>query len=140
MSAYLVLPNVGRIIKSVFQPAELQTIGSAPLALLPKNNNFFACQIWMNLTVGSVLYDFAVGAEFEIRGNNNIAVCFSNNYPLQAIQLDEYNMAYLNQADGFKIGRFNLGNQDLILTTADGTDATQGDGVLTVWVFGYDLS
>jgi len=140
MSAYIIQPNFGKVIKSIVQPSDLITIGSNPVNLLPKTSDFLVTQIWLNLTAGTTPYDFGPGALFGFQGNGGNFVCNSAAYTLQVIQIDELNVSYLNNSDGFKIGSFAPGNQSLNLTTADGTDATQGDGVLTAWLFGFDLT
>ena len=133
-------PGVGSILTITIQPDELKTIGSAAVQLLPREGSkFVAVQIWMNLTVGTVMYDFPAGAFFTIAGNGGNSVVLSSAYELQVIQTDELNVAYLNNSDGFKIDRFTKADQDLTLTTVTGDDATVGDGVLTVWIFGYEL-
>lgn len=132
-------PGVGSLLTITIQPDELKTIGSAGVQLLQRGSKFVAVQIWMNLTVGTVLYDFPAGAFFTITGNEGNSVVLSAAYELQIIQTDELNVASLNNSDGFKIGRFTKGDQSLTLTTVTGEDATVGDGVLTVWIFGYEL-
>lgn len=132
-------PGIGSLLTITIQPDELRQIGSTGVQLLQRGSKFVAVQIWMNLTVGTVLYDFPAGAFFTIVGNGGNSVVLSAAYELQVIQTDELNVASLNNSDGFKVGRFIKADQDLTLTTVTGDDATVGDGVLTIWIFGYEL-
>jgi hypothetical protein len=122
-----------KIVKT-FSPQELQTMGSSPLSIYDKENliPFF---IVMNLTTGTTPYDFGVGDYFQFNGSGGIF--FESVYPLQTIQNDEFVVGYSRSE--FKINTLGTPPFGLFLTTINGNDATQGDGVLTVYCYCLSL-
>lgn len=137
MSATLITPGALVQIKKVYQPAELQTIGSAPLNVFDKGR-FLPLYISLVLSSGTTPYNFGLGNDFVFVSDVGGQIFFSNFYPLETIQNDETVICTPNQANGFKIS--SLGDisstYSLQLTTTTGVDATQGDGILTLNFFG----
>lgn len=137
MAATLITPGALVQIKKVFQPSELQTIGSAPLSVFDKQR-FLPLYISMVLSSGTTLYDFGLGNDFVFISDAGGSVFFSNFYTLETIQNDETVICTPNVSNGFKIS--SLGDissgYSLLLTTTTGLDATQGNGVLSLNFFG----
>jgi hypothetical protein len=127
------LTDPGNITKfvNVIQPLNLITMGSSPIVIYDKSYNLLPFYIVMNLTTGTIPYNFGLGDFFIFRGAGGDF--FDSTYTLQTIQNDQYVVGYARQ--GFK--NFSAGNPpfDLNLTTITGNDATQGDGILTVYTY-----
>lgn len=127
---YLIEPSGIVKLTNIFQPAELQTMGSSALSIYTKENliPFF---IVLNLTTGTTPYDFNGPDHITFFGSGGIL--FTSTYTLQTIQNDDYVVGYARSE--FKINTLGIPAFDLTLSTINGNDATQGDGVLTVLTY-----
>lgn len=129
--AYLIeQPGITRLI-NVIQPADLITMGSSPVLIYDKVNNLIPFFIVMNLTTGTVPYDFGVTDFFQFQDVNTNKI-FDSTTVLQVIQNDEFVAGYARQ---FKTNSFGIPPFSLYLSTVSGLDATQGDGILTVYTY-----
>jgi len=128
---YLLEPSGIVKLTNTFQPAELQTMGSNALTIYAKEK-IIPFYIVLNLTTGTIPYNFNGPDHITFFGAGGMF--FDSTYTLQTIQNDEYVVGYARS--GFKI--LTLGTNplfDLTLSTINGADATQGDGVLTVLTY-----
>lgn len=137
MSATLITPGALVQIKKVFQPSELQTIGSAPLSIFDRGR-FVPLYISMVLSTGTTPYDFGLGNDFVFVSDAGGPIFDSAAYPLETIQNDQTVICTPNAANDFKINRLGdiSSGYSLLLTTTTGVDATQGDGILSLNFFG----
>lgn len=128
---YLLEPSGIVKLTNVFQPAELQTMGSNPLTIYSKKK-LIPFYIVLNLTTGTIPYNFSGPDHITFFGLGG--QFFDSTYTLQTIQNDEYVVGYARSE--FKIGTLGTNPSfDLTLSTINGNDATQGDGVLTVLTY-----
>jgi hypothetical protein len=123
-------PSITKIV-TVVQPLDLITMGSAPINIYSKSNNLLPFYIVMNLTTGSIPYDFGALDYFVFIGAGGDF--FDSVYTLQTIQNDQFVVGYARLL--FKTQSAGLPPFDLNLTTVTGNDATQGDGVLTIYTY-----
>ena len=128
---YLIEPPGITKIVTVIQPSDLITMGTVAVPIYQKSDNLLPFYIVLNLTRGSVLYDFGVGDFFVFTGAAGLF--FDSTYTLQTIQDDEFHVGYARPE--FKLLTAGVPPFDLNLTTITGNDATQGDGVLTVYTY-----
>jgi hypothetical protein len=129
---YLIEPGgISRIV-TVIQPSDLINMGSTPIPIYQKSDKLLPFYIVLNLTTGTVPYNFGVGDFFVFTGSGSGAF-FDSFYTLQVIQNDEFVVGYARSE--FKIQTAGIPPFDLNLTTITGNDATQGDGVLTVYTY-----
>jgi hypothetical protein len=128
---YLIEPGGITKLVTVIQAADLITMGSAPVPIYLKSNNLLPFYIVMNLTTGTTSYDFSGPDHFVFNGAGGLF--FESNYTLQTIQDDEFHVGYARPE--FKILTAGSPPFDLNLTTITGNNATQGDGVLTVYTY-----
>jgi hypothetical protein len=128
---YLIEPPGITKIVTVIQPSDLIAMGSTPVSIYSKSDKLLPFYIVLNLTSGTVSYDFGVGDFFVFTGAGGLF--FDSVYTLQTIQNDEFVVGYARSE--FKILTAGIPPFDLNLTTITGNDATQGDGVLTVYTY-----
>jgi hypothetical protein len=137
MSAtYLTDINYIEIKKAVVLPPDIQICGSNPFTVIT-NINSYPLYMAIELSIGFVLYDFGATGNFTFNGSITGNPIFpSAGYNFQIIQGFGICINYPNGAEGFKKERVKSLPFDLILTTQDGTDATQGDGILNITYYG----
>ena len=123
-------PGISRIV-TIIQPSDLITMGSTPIPIYQKSDKLLPFYIVMNLTTGTVPYDFGALDFFVFTGAGG--QFFDSVYTLQTIQNDEFVVGYARP--DFKTQTAGIPPFDLNLTTVTGNDATQGDGVLTVYTY-----
>lgn len=128
---YLLEPGgITKLVK-VIQPFDLITMGSTPVPIYLKSDNLLPFYIVLHLTTGTTPYDFNGPDHFIF--SSAVGPFFTSTYPLQTIQDDEFHVGYARPE--FKTNTAGSPPFDLFLTTINGQDATQGDGVLTVYTY-----
>jgi hypothetical protein len=137
MSAtYLTDINYIEVKKAIIQPFDILVCGSFPVAVI-KDLNSYPLYMAIELSAGTVNYDFNVGAIFtfqnSVSGNDIFPAA---GYPFQVIQGFQICINIPLGIQGFKRGGVTSLPYDLILTTQNGTDATQGDGILNITYYG----
>ena len=128
---YLIEPPGITKIVTVIQPSDLVTMGSTPVSIYSKSDKLIPFYIVMNLTTGTTPYDFGAADFFQFNGSGGIF--FESTYTLQTIQNDEFVVGYARSE--FKILTAGSPPFGLELTTITGNDATQGDGILTIYTY-----
>jgi hypothetical protein len=138
MSAtYLTFNNQIEKLTTILNPGDLQLMGTNPI-LVFKNVNSYPLYMVVDCSAGSVLYDFNSGGYFEFYNvMSGLSLFKSATYPLQTIQgFGPSICSPWATSDGFKRGTIIQLPWDMILTSNNGSDATQGDGFLTVNYYG----
>jgi hypothetical protein len=137
MSAtYLTDINYIEIKKAVVLPPDIYGCGTNPLTVV-KDINSYPLYMAIELSAGTIAYDFGSGAIFTFQNSVTGNEIFpAAGYTLQVIQGFGICINIPIGIQGFKRnGVFSL-PYSLNLTTQDGTDATQGDGILTITYYG----
>jgi hypothetical protein len=134
---YLIESAAIEKLTTVLNPADLQTMGSNPI-LVFRNVNSFPLYMVVDCSAGSVLYDFNAGGYFEFYNTlSGLPLFKSATYPLQVIQgFGPSICSPWSTSDGFKRGTIIQLPWDMVLTSNNSTDATQGDGILNITYYG----
>jgi len=127
---YLIEPPGITKIVTVIQPSDLITMGSTPVPIYLKSDNLLPFYIVLHLTTGTTPYDFNNPDHFVF--TSGVGLFFESTYVLQTIQNDEFVVGYARQFKTLSAGSPPF---DLYLTTINGANATQGDGILTVYTY-----
>ena len=122
--------SLGTVLRSTFTGLQVQTMGTGPLKLNAPAN-FIPLQVSIVLSNTTTPFDFAAGDHIHIT-DNTPTVIFDGVQRMQA----------LNDNIPFIIRQDNQAKEyvaPLVMTTANGNDATEGDSTVDVYIFGYYL-
>ena len=132
---YLIESNI-EVKKAVILPADIYGCGTNPSTVI-KDINSYPLYMAIELSAGTIAYDFGAGAIFTFQSSvsgNDIFVAAG--YNLQVIQGFGICINIPLGIQGFKRGGVSSLPYSLNLTTLDSTDATQGDGILNITYYG----
>jgi hypothetical protein len=133
---YLIESNLLEVKKAVVLPPDIYGCGTNPFTVI-KDINSYPLYMAIELSAGTIAYDFGVGAIFTFQSSVSGNEIFpSAGYTLQVIQGFGICINIPIGIQGFKRGGVDALPYSLNLTTQDGTDATQGDGILNITYYG----
>ena len=122
--------SLGTVLRSTFTGLQVQGMGTKPLKLNAPAN-FIPVQAMILLSNTTIPFDFSGGSHIHIT-DSNTTIIFDGVQRMQA----------LNDNIPFIIRQDNQAKEyvaPLVMTTANGNDATEGDSTVDVYIFGYYL-